>query len=123
MTMFKYPQNVLENIKKFLEHRQKETHQRVVELSKEDPFADTERLNDNASIDTEANEQIGHERIQALKKELEETDKKIKKALDKIKKRKYGFCEKCGKMIDTERLEAFPMAEQCLSCEEKKKEK
>lgn len=118
--MFKFPNSVLQNIKKFLEFRQKENQKRVSELTKEDPFRDTERLNDNSSIDTEAYEQSSHERIQALKKVLEETDKKIKKALDKIKKGKFGFCEKCGKMIDTDRLSMLPMAELCVSCENKK---
>jgi len=121
--MFKFPQNVLFSIKKYLEHRQKETNKRVHELQKEDPFKDTGRLNDNASIDTEASEQSSHERVQALKKELENTEGKIQKALNKIKKGKYGFCEKCGKMIDTGRLETFPMAEYCVDCEKKKEKK
>ena len=118
--MFKFPQKVLAGIKRYLENRQKETKKRVAELQSEDPFKDTTRLSDNASIDTEANEQIGHERIQALKKELENTQTKIQKSLEKIKKDKYGFCERCGKMIDTARLETFPMAEYCVQCERKK---
>ena len=117
---FAYPKSVLIHIKTFLEERLRENQKRVARLKKEDPFSDTDRLNDNASVDTEANEQIGHERVQALKKELEESEKKIKKALWKIKKSKYGFCEKCGKMIDTERLEAFPMAELCVTCQNSK---
>lgn len=118
--MFKYPNSLLQKIREFLEKRQKETQKRVSELSREDPFADSDRLNDNAALDTEASEQAGHERILALKKQLEESENRIKKALFKIKKGKYGFCEKCQKLIDTDRLEAFPMAELCLACEKKK---
>lgn len=118
--MFKFPSSVLTNIKKFLEERLKLNKKRVANLSKEDPFSDVDRLNDNSSVDTDANEQFGHERVQALKKELEETDKKIKKALEKIKKGKYGFCEKCSKLIDTDRLSMLPMAEYCVACENNK---
>lgn len=119
--MFKFPQDVLSGIKKYLEKRQKDTKKRVSRLQSEDPFKDEGRLSDNASLDTEANEQIGHERVQALKKELEDSQKRVQKALDKIKRGKYGFCEKCGALVDTGRLEAFPMAEYCLKCENKKK--
>jgi RNA polymerase-binding transcription factor DksA len=41
-----------------------------------------------------------------LEKQLEEVDI----ALDKIKEGKYGICEKCGKPIEKERLEANPSA-------------
>lgn len=118
--MLKFPSFVLLNIKKFLEKRHQENQKRAANLTKEDPFSDIERLNDNSSIDTDASEQFGHERVEALKKELTETDKKIKKALDKIKKGKYGFCEKCHKLIDTDRLSMLPMAELCVNCEKNK---
>ncbi|MBI4999343.1 TraR/DksA C4-type zinc finger protein [Candidatus Gottesmanbacteria bacterium] len=32
----------------------------------------------------------------------------------------YGICERCGKMIDTDRLAVMPAAELCLECEKKK---
>ena len=37
--------------------------------------------------------------------------------LEKIKKGKYGICEKCGKEIPLERLEVSPEARFCLKCE------
>lgn len=118
--MFQFPKNVLTEIKNFLEGRLRDTRKKMSKLSAQDPFHDVERLNDNASPDTEAYEQNNHERVQALKKEMEDQQNKIKIALEKIKKGKYGFCAKCGKMIDTERLSALPMAEFCLTCEENK---
>jgi len=39
--------------------------------------------------------------------------------LEKIKKGKYGICEKCGKKIPEERLKAFPEARFCMKCEKK----
>ena len=38
-------------------------------------------------------------------------------ALKKIKKGKYGFCEKCKKNIDIKRLGVFPEARFCIKCE------
>jgi RNA polymerase-binding transcription factor DksA len=41
----------------------------------------------------------------------------INLALGKIKKDKYGKCEKCGKNIREERLKAYPAARFCSKCE------
>ena len=42
----------------------------------------------------------------------------IKKALEKIEGGKYGVCEKCGKPIEEDRLEANPAAKTCKACME-----
>lgn len=118
--MFKFPSNVLTKIKKYLEEKQKETEKRLTELKKEDPFSDPSRLNDNAASDTEAKEEFGHDSISAVQMELNRGLVRIRKSLTKIKIGKYGICEKCGKMIDTDRLAVMPTAELCVSCEMKK---
>lgn len=45
--------------------------------------------------------------------------KNINLALKKIKKGKYGICEKCKKQIDTKRLKIFPEARFCMKCKKK----
>ena len=40
----------------------------------------------------------------------------IDKALAKIEDGTYGTCERCGKPIGAERLEALPYAELCIDC-------
>ncbi len=40
----------------------------------------------------------------------------INSALEKIKKGKYGVCEKCGKPIPQARLKVFPEARTCKKC-------
>jgi RNA polymerase-binding transcription factor DksA len=40
----------------------------------------------------------------------------INLALEKIKKGNYGICEKCGKEIEIDRLEAIPEARFCKNC-------
>ncbi len=115
--MFKFPKNVLTNIKGYLEEKQKQTEKRLSEFKKEDPFSDPTRLSDNAASDTEAKEEFGHDTISALQLELNKGLVRIRKALTKIKIGKYGICENCGKMIDTERLAVMPTAELCVNCE------
>ncbi len=41
---------------------------------------------------------------------------KVNKALEKIKKGKYGKCESCGKKIEEKRLKSYPEAEMCEKC-------
>ena len=43
----------------------------------------------------------------------------LQKALQNINAGIYGLCEDCGRVIPSERLEAYPAATRCLSCEEK----
>lgn len=106
-------------VKKYLEERRRQTERRIATLRKEDPFADTDRLSDNAATDTEAKEEIGHERAETLSNEMMKQLARVKKALSKIGIGKYGYCDNCGKPIEPERLKAFPMAEYCLECEKK----
>ncbi|OGU30510.1 MAG: hypothetical protein A2X67_06915 [Ignavibacteria bacterium GWA2_55_11] len=41
-------------------------------------------------------------------------------ALKRIETGTYGFCTDCGKLIEKERLEAVPHAQQCVQCKLKK---
>ncbi len=118
--MFKFPINILKPIEDHLKKQKAQTEKQMDRLVKEDPFGDTDRLIDNASIDTEVKEQVGHQRVEAIKLELSRNLVRIRKALTKIKIGKYGICERCGKMIDTDRLAVMPTAELCLDCEKKK---
>ena len=43
--------------------------------------------------------------------------KKVNEALEKLKKKKYGICEKCKKTISKGRLEAYPPAKYCIKCQ------
>lgn len=40
----------------------------------------------------------------------------INLALDKIANKKYGKCEKCGKLIQLSRLKISPEAKTCMKC-------
>lgn len=116
----KYPAELLAPIKEFLSNRLSGLEKRKKDLSEEDPFNDTSRLNDNAAIDADAAERIEHLEASALRHTLDRSIIQIRKALARIKFGKYGICEKCGKMIDTDRLMIMPETTICLECEKRK---
>lgn len=58
-------------------------------------------VRDGVSVDTD------HTR-----KKLQE----VKKTLDRIKKGRYGICERCGKKIDQARLKVLATATHCRDC-------
>lgn len=40
----------------------------------------------------------------------------VNRALERIKKRRYGICEKCGRSIPVARLDALPYTRLCVEC-------
>lgn len=117
----KFPKAILSEIQVHLEEERKRVNAQIVDLSSQDPFADTDRLSDNAASDTDAKEEINHERYQAMVSELKLNLQLIDESLERINKGNYGFCVNCGQMIDTERLAAIPTATLCMECEAKKR--
>jgi len=116
----KIPSNLLKPVGDFLTASLATLKVNKKKISTEDPFNDKQRTLDNASPDTEAEEQFGHARVTAIKEELNRKSDQIKKALKRVKLGKYGICEDCGKMIDTDRLAIFPEATMCIKCEKKR---
>lgn len=112
-------QNIIA-VKSYLEERRRQLERRSASLKREDPFYDTGRLSDNAASDTEAREEVGHERIEALRSELAASLARVKRALSKIGIGRYGNCDNCRRPIEPQRLKIFPMAEYCLACEKEK---
>jgi len=116
-----FPAKVLEPVRHFLTGEKKKLEGRQKELTKADPFSDPARLVDSAAQDADAAEQEGHERVTALRAQVDRKLIQIKKALTGIKLGRYGICEKCGKMIDTDRLMIMPETTLCAECAKKQK--
>lgn len=116
----KFPINIVKPIADFLSGEAKKLEKRKEKLTEEDPFTDTSRVMDNAASDTDANEQVGHQRVAAVRTHVDRRLIQIKTALTRIKIGKYGICERCGKMIDTDRLMVMPEATLCAGCAKKK---
>jgi len=116
------PAKVLAPVTRFLEARLDVLKKRKKEIVKEDPFTDTSRTIDNAAPDIEADEQFGHARTSAISKEIGKSIIGVRKALTRIRIGKYGICEECGQMIDTDRLMIYPAATLCTK-DARKREK
>ncbi len=112
-SIMSYPMEVLNPVSNFLTAKLHSLEKRKKEITKQDPFADKDRVNDNAASDIEADEQFGHARTSAINKEISRSIVNIRKALTRLKLGKYGICEECGQMIDTDRLVAVPEATLC----------
>jgi DnaK suppressor protein len=67
----------------------------------------------NGDLEEEADEVQEYEKLVSIEHSLELKLRDVNLALGKIKKEKYGDCEKCGKEIDTKRLKACPEARFC----------
>ena len=115
-TQLIFPKTLLEPIRKFLEIEIAKLKRTERKIKAGDPFRDPTRVNDN-SVEEDVSEQVGHLETQVkagfVKKQLVQ----MRKALTMIKIGKYGICESCGKMIDTDRLAIRPEATVCIKCE------
>jgi len=54
---------------------------------------------------------------------VEKVLNEVERALDKIEKKVYGKCEKCGNEISAKRLRAEPHALLCMDCKRKEEER
>lgn len=114
-----FPKSLLKPVGDFLVEKLKALRINRKRIANDDPFNNKTRDLDSAASDTEAEEQFEHARISAIKGELNDKARQIKKALERVRKGKYGICEVCNKMIDTDRLSIFPEATKCVNCEKK----
>ena len=69
-----------------------------------------------AALEKAADEVEEYETLLPIEYALETKLKDINLALEKIKKGRYGICEKCGKEIPEERLKVSPESHYCLKC-------
>lgn len=119
----KFTLNVLKQITEHLKREKDKVGITITSLKSQDPFSNPDRLNDNAASDTDAKEEISHERMEALEKELRRHLEEIEQALERIRKGAYGKCQSCKKIIDTDRLAIKPAALYCVNCERLKEKK
>ena len=118
----RFPSNLLIPVQNFLSARLDVLKKRKKQISNQDPFKDMSRVDDNAAPDIEADEQNGHARTSAISSAIGRQIIQLRKALTQVKLGKYGICEECGQMIDTDRLVIYPEATLCAK-DSKKSEK
>ncbi len=99
-----------------IEEEQKKIALQIETLKSEDPFSDPTHADDNAAVDTDVREQVGHDTIEAEIKDANKRLVELKLAADLMKKGRYGVCERCNKDIPAARLELVPEARYCIEC-------
>lgn len=114
-----FSKQYLKNQSEFLKSEHISVEAQIKELRKEDPFLDPDHAIDNAAVDTDVREQAGHDTIEAEIKDLARKLDDLDRAIDKMAKNRYGYCEKCGLQIPMPRLELIPEARFCIECERK----
>ena len=102
---------MLDERKKFLKQ--------IDELKKDDPYADSGYVDDKAAVDAGVRDEISHETITAEIKDIQERLKAIDKALKRIERGTYGYCQRCRRQISIKRLLFVPETLYCIRCEEK----
>ncbi|HEU5423258.1 MAG TPA: TraR/DksA C4-type zinc finger protein [Nitrolancea sp.] len=69
-------------------------------------------------IGDDSDQLFERERLMTIRGELVDRRLAIQQALQKLDDGTYGICERCGKPIAPERLEALPFARYCLDCQD-----
>ena len=64
----------------------------------------------------DATDIMEQERDMALRGNVRELMRDVDHALARMEQGTYGICERCGKQINPERLEALPTARLCIDC-------
>lgn len=105
--------------KKKLEKEMHKIISQITDLKQSDPFLDPAHVSDNAAVDTDVREQVGHETIQAQIKNLQHKLVNINDALVRIKRGTYGICKSTHKVISQQRLELIPEASYCIEAEKR----
>lgn len=111
----KFPQKFLNPIRDFLEKELVKMKRTEKSISKADPFKDEYRTLRN-STEEDLDEQIGHFDSEMKVGFVNKQIVQLRKALTRMKIGKYGICEKCGNMIDTDRLAIKPESTLCIDC-------
>lgn len=75
---------------------------------------------EDADKDEVADDAQEYDNMISVEHSLELKLKEVNVALEKIDQGNYGLCEKCGKEIEAERLDAMPAARLCMDCNNKK---
>lgn len=116
--MLNLTRQTLAKIKNSLTRQQKEVDEQIKAIEQDDPIM-VQSVVESSEPGTDSWQADVHTRVVTVKNDLVEFSQKIKTTLNKINKGTYGKCEKCGKPIEAERLEAMPTATMCVACSKK----
>jgi len=117
---------LLQKLKQKLEYERASIEEELKKFAKKDKklkgdwdtrFPHWDGETGGAGLEKAADEVEEYSTLLPIEYNLELKLKNIDLALEKIKKGKYGICEKCGKKIAEGRLKIYPEARFCLKCQ------
>jgi len=117
--MIVFPKQLINPVSVFLRAEMAKLKKQKKMVHMADPVRDPARLSAN-SYEEEVDEQIGYDNAQMRIGFITRQMIQVRKALTRIKVGKYGQCEICKKMIDTDRLMVYPETTLCLSCQKER---
>jgi len=117
-------EKLIKQFKEKLDKEKKEIEERLQEFAEkgkipddwEAKFPHYDGESGSGALERAADEVEEYEILRSIEQSLEVRLRDINLALEKIEKGNYGICEKCGKEIEIERLEAMPEARLCKKC-------
>ncbi|MDP4009442.1 MAG: TraR/DksA C4-type zinc finger protein [Candidatus Shapirobacteria bacterium] len=121
MKIVSFPSRLLLPIKTFLESEIVKLKRTKKNINEADPFKDESRTTNN-SLEEDVDEQVGHFDAEVKANFVSVQIVQFRKALTRMKLGKYGICENCGKMIDTDRLAVRPETTVCIDCEKERED-
>jgi len=92
---------------------------REIEDQGADPDADEVAFVDDAGFSDRSHSTEERSRLISVVKALRSNLRDVERAMAKMDAGTYGTCERCGKPISPERLEALPWVVLCIECKQK----
>jgi DnaK suppressor protein len=99
--------------------RQREHLRTEIEAQGADPDSDEVTFVDDAGFADRSHSTEERSRLISVLRALRSNLHDVERALDKIAAGTYGVCERCGREISVERLEALPWAVLCIDCKQR----
>lgn len=117
---------ILKKLKAKLEKEKEDLEKELKSFARKDPKLkgdwNTEYPKFNRGVGSQGLEEAADEveeylNLLPIEANLESRLKTIDSALEKMRNRRYGKCEKCKKQMFLERLKVCPEAQFCIKCE------
>jgi RNA polymerase-binding protein DksA len=105
-----------------MDGKERETVKDTLEAELAETMAELEHLEKNLQVEVEYGLGEGdpsvHEREinMALRRRARRKARSLQEALTRVEEGTYGTCERCGREIGAQRLEALPEARLCIDC-------
>lgn len=103
-----------------LDEQREAMRRQLQDLGADPDNIDVENMDFDFGFADSAQSTAERNKVLAVVERLRDGLRDVQIALEKIEKGGYGVCERCGRPIDPDRLEALPAARLCL--EDKQKE-